>query len=618
MACSFAPNNLNEIMDAANYLLDNPNCEGKELLQFVIGPDFPTGGTIINKDELATAYLTGKGRARIRGEYIIETSRGTQSIVFTSIPYKVSKEQLILDIDKLCEDNTIEGIVAIRDETNKEGVRFVIELGKGVSPEPIIAKLFKNTRLEDTYSINQVALVNKQPKLLNFKDLLSIYNEHQTDVLTRKTKFDLNKILNRINILNGLLIALEDIDNVIALIKSSESSAKAKINLMEKYQLNEEQAKAILDMKLSRLAKLEKIELQQERDNLLIEQSKLESILDNPIPELHNIYNEIKKTYGDARRTSVIQQAISVEDKEIEFVEPEKCVVILTESGLIKRVPSTSFKSQKRNGKGIKTQDDITSATIRTNTIDSLMVFSNKGNMYRLLVNDIPLGNNIAKGTSVKSLIPMAVDEFPTIIYSIYRDTDAQFVLFTTKNGLVKKTTLEEYIKTKKKNGITAINLKENDGLASVDLIKDEPIILLTKQGQAICFNSTEITPTSRNTSGIKGISLKDGDEVVDTLIIRDSTDLLAIFSEKGLGKKISLKELALQHRGGKGIICYKPTATSGEVIAGALLAATDNILICGNNSSIYISSSEIPILGRTSIGNQIIKNNNIVSISKV
>ena len=451
MACSFAPHNLNEVMDAAKYLLDNPSCEIQDLLTFIKGPDFPTGGMIINKDELLNTYITGKGRARIRGEYIIESNKGQDNIVFTSIPYKVSKTQLILDIDKLCEDGTLEGITAIRDESNIQGVRFVIELAKGVSVEPIISKLFKNTRLEDTYSINQVALVNKKPELLNLKRLLEIYNEHQKDVLIRKTNFEAEKIRARIHILDGLLIALEDIDNVIALIKKSESAAGAKVNLINQYNLSEAQAKAILDMKLAKLAKLEKVEIQEEKNNLVKELDHLNDILANPIPEMKNIYTEIEKNYGDERRSIITQVAITKEEKEIEFVEPEKCVVVMTEGGSIKRIPTSSFRTQKKNGKGIKSQDDITSCVLRTNTIDNLMIFSDKGIMYRLLVDNIPVGTNASVGQSIKSLVNMEIDENPATMYSIYRDTNAKYVLFTTKNGLVKKTTLDEYIKTKKK-----------------------------------------------------------------------------------------------------------------------------------------------------------------------
>ena len=618
MACSFAPHNLNEIMNAANHLLENPNCEIKDLLEYVKGPDFPTGGLIINKDELPTAYMTGKGRARIRGEYVIESSKSGDSIVFTSIPYKVSKEQLVIEIDKLCEEGVFEGITAIRDETNQQGVRFVIELAKGVSTEPIIAKLFKNTRLEDTYSINQVALIDKKPELLNLKRLLEIYNEHQRDVLIRKTNYEADKVKARIHILDGLLIALEDIDNVIALIKKSENAAVAKTGLMMKYNLSEAQAKAILDMKLSRLAKLEKIELQNEKNSLVDELARLNAILANPIPELKNIYTELKNTYGDARRSTITQVVSTKEEKEIEFVEPEKCVVVLTESGLIKRVPATSFRNQRRNGKGVKTQDDITNMVIRTNTIDNLMVFTNKGKMYRLLVNDIPVGTNVAQGQSIKSLIAMDANEEPSVIYSIYRDTDAKYVLFTTKNGLVKKTALEEYIKTKKKTGIAAITIKEDDELVSVNLIKDEPIVIITANGMAIQFNSTEVGTTSRTTAGVKGINLGDGDKVISTLVVRHDTDYLAIFSENGLGKKFPIKEITIQKRSGKGLMCYKPSATTGNVIAAALVDDTDSVLICGNRSSLCLSATEIPLLSRVSIGNQLIKDNKLLSISKV
>ena len=617
MACSFAPHNLSEVMDAATFLTQNPNCDVKEILNYISGPDFPTGGVIINKDELPTAYLTGKGRARIRGEYKIETDKRGDSIVFTSIPYKVSKEDLVAEIDKLCEEGKFEGITTIRDESTKDGVRFVIEVGKGVSTEPIISKLFKLTRLEDTYSFNQVALVNKKPQLLNIKQLLEIYIDHQKDVLLRKSKYEADKIENRLMILDGLLTALEDIDNVIAMIKGSESAAAAKTALMAAYNLNEVQAKAILDMKLAKLAKLEKVEIEKEKAELETELARLKAILLNPVPEMIKGFNELKSKYGDARRSTITQVATTKEEKEIEFVEPEKCVVIMTEGGLVKRIPSTSFRTQKRNGKGVKTQDDITHAVIRTNTIDSLMIFTNKGKMYRLLVNDIPVGTNVSKGQSVKSLVNMDTDEEPAVMYSIYRDTDAQYVLFVTKNGLVKKTTLDEYVKTKKKTGIAAISIKEGDELASVSLIKDEQLILITQKGMAIRFDSKEITPTSRNTAGVKGINISD-DIVIGAQVVRNSTDKLAVFSQSGLSKKFGLEELPVQKRAGKGLMCYKPTDSTGNVAAAALVEDADNVLILGDKSSICIEAKEIPSLGRASIGNQVIKNSKIISVSKV
>lgn len=618
MACSFAPHNLREVMNAAIHVLNNPDCEIKELLNFIKGPDFPTGGLLINKDELETAYLTGKGRARVRGEYVIESSKNGDFIVFTSIPYKVSKEKLIKDLDDLCEKGEINGVKAIRDETNQEGVRFVVELEKGISAEPIIAKIFKNTQLEDTYSFNQVALVDKKPKLLNIKQLLENYISHQKDVLLRKTKFDLDKIQTKIHILDGLLIALEDIDNIIALIKKSASAADAKISLMSKYNFSEVQAKAILDMKLSKLAKLESVEIQKEKDDLIIESNKLSFILQNPIPELNKIFEEVKNTYGDDRRTTITQIATSKEDKEIEFVEPEKCVVVMSEDGLIKRIPSSSFRAQKRNGKGVKNTGDIVSAVIRTNTIDSLMIFSNKGKMYRILVNDIPVGTNTSVGQSIKSLITMEVDENPTLIYSIYRDTDAKYVLFITKNGIVKKTSLEEYTGTKKKTGIAAISLKENDTLASVTLVKDEELILLTHEGMGIRFNSLEVAASGRTTAGVKGITLKPDDYIVAALPVRDKTDTLAIFSENGLGKKIALNDLPLQKRAGKGLMVYKPIDSSGKIACGTLVSDEDLVLIVGAKNNICISAKDIPLLSRASLGNQIIKNTKITSVSKV
>ena len=618
MACSFAPHNMNEVMDAAVHVAQNPDCDIKEILNYITGPDFPTGGLIINKDELPAAYLTGKGRARIRGEYKIESDKKGDSIVFTSIPYKVSKEDLVKEIDKLCEEGKLEGVTTIRDESNKDGVRFVIELAKGVSTEPIIAKLFKLTRLEDTYSFNQVALVEKKPQLLNIKQLLEIYIAHQRDVLLRKTKYEADKIAARIHILEGLLKALEDIDNIIALIKKSESAAAAKVALMNQYGFSEAQAKAILDMKLSKLAKLEKVEIENEKAELISELERLQGILQNPTPELVKGFTELKKAYGDTRRSTITQVASTKEEKEIEFVEPEKCVVIMTEGGLVKRIPATSFRTQKRNGKGVKTQDDITEAVIRTNTIDSLMIFSDKGKMYRLLVNDVPVGTNVSKGQSIKSLINMDMDEQPAVMYSIYRDTDAAYVLFVTKNGLVKKTSLEEYVKTKKKTGIAAISIKDGDELAAVSLVKDEQLILVTKNGMAIRFDSKEVSPTSRATSGVKGINLGADDEIVAAIPVRNTNDKLAIFVNGGYCKKFGLDELPIQKRAGKGLMCYKPTDTTGKVVAATLVEDADCVLILGDKSSICIEASEIPNLGRASIGNVVIKNSKVLSVSKV
>ena len=617
MACSFAPHNLKEIMDAAIHVLLYPECDIKELLEIVTGPDFPTGGLLINKDELTTAYLTGKGRARVRGEYHIESDKNGDTIVFDSIPYKVSKDNLTIELDKLCEAGELNGVTTIRDETNAQGVRFVIELAKGVSAEPIIKKIYAKTKLEDTYSFNQVALVDKKPRLLNLKQLLVNYIEHQRDVLIRKSKFEYAKAEARAHILQGLLKALEDIDNIIQLIKKSESAAKAKENLISKYAFTEPQAKAILDMKLSKLANLEKIEIQNEYNEKIAEMVTLSAIIKDPTPALTNLFDEIKQKFGDERRTKITQVSESKEEKEIEFIEPEKCVVVMSEDGLIKRIPSSSFRTQHRNGKGVKTLGDITSAVIKTNTIDSLMVFTNKGKMYRILVNDIPVGTNATKGQSIKSLIAMDTNEEATLIYSIYRDTNAKYILFVTKNGVIKKTSLDEYTKTKKKTGIAAIGLKEGDTLASVGLCSDEDLILLTHEGMGIKISLKEIPTSSRTAMGIKGITLKEDDYVVAALPVRHTTDQLAIFAESGLGKKIKLEELPVQKRAGKGLMVYKPTSSSGKIVCGTLVEDSDMILLIGPLNSICISAKDIPLLSRPSLGNIMMKGV-INSVTKV
>lgn len=607
MACNWLPHNLNEVAQAINDYID-----GKE--PTLPGPDFPTGGLIINKNDIPAIMKTGHGSVKLRGKYNVEGD----SIVFYEIPYGIATEDLMKEIGAAADEERIKGIKNIRNESNRKGFRLVIECEKGASILNVVNLLFKETNLQTSVSYNQVALIDKTPTELNLKDCIKIYVEHNIDCITREANFDINKVLNKLEIANGLLKALEDIDNIIALIKKSESSAVAKTKLMEVYSFTEAQAKAIVDMKLGRLAGLERIEIQNDKAELEEQLNSLNAILSNPIDELRFRLGNLVKKYGDARRTELAQITVAKEEKEIEYVEPEKCVVIMTEGGLIKRVPVASFKTQKRNGKGVKTQDDIVNAVIRTNTIDSLMIFSNQGKMYRLLVNDIPVGTNTTKGQSVKSLVAMDAGEEPAVMYSIYRDTDAKYVLFVTKNGIVKKTTLEEYIKTKKKTGIAAISLKEGDSLAAVSLVKDEQLILITANGMGIKFDSNEITPTSRATAGVKGINLADGDYVVAALPVRDSKDKLAMFSTSGLAKRVKLDELPLQKRGGKGLICYKVNNTTGLTAAACLVSETDNVLVLGDKSSICISAADLPELGRAPTGNQVIKNTKIRSVSKV
>ena len=608
VACNWAPHNLGEVAQAIYDYMD-----GKE--PTLPGPDFPTGGMVINKNDIPNIMKTGKGSVKIRGKYNIEDN----NIVFYEIPYGIGTEDLMNEIGAAADEGKINGIKNIRNESNrKKGFRLVIECDKGASIATIINLLFKETSLQTSFSYNQVALIDKTPTELNLKDCIKIYIEHNEECIRRETEFDIEKAKAKLEIVEGLLKALEDIDNIIALIKASASAAAAKIALMERYSFTEPQAKAIVDMKLGKLAGLERIEIENEKKELLSTIEDLESILQNLKGELRSRLANIVNKYGDARRTELCQIADTTkEEKEIEFVEPEKCVVIMTEGGTIKRIPQTSFRTQKRNTKGIKTQEDITSCVIRTNTIDSLMIFTNKGNMYRLLVDNIPVGTNVSKGIPITGLIEMEENEKPTVIYSIYRDTDAKYILFVTKNGLVKKTSLEEYTKTKKKNGILAINIKDNDELASVFLVKDEDIILITELGNAIRFNSMEVGATSRATSGVKGISLKEGDAVSVALPIHDTKDELGIFFSSGIGKKIKLSELPAQKRAGKGLQIGK-LGDNEWVSAAALLSDEDNILIVGNLTSVCIYAKDVPSLSRPASGNIMIKGNQIKSVSKI
>ena len=609
MACNWAPHNLNEVAQAINDYID-----GNE--PSLPGPDFPTGGIIINAKDIPMIMRTGHGSVKIRGKYHMEGN----TIVFTEIPYGVATEPLLEAIGAVCDAGDIQDVVDIRNESNrKKGFRLVIECAKDANISRIISLLFQKTDLQSSFSYNQVALIDKTPTELNLKDCCKIYVDHNCECIRRETEFDIQKAKDRLNIVDGLLKALANIDDVIAIIKASESSAKAREALMKKYGFNEEQAKAITDMRLGKLAGLERLEIENEKAELLNTIDALNVILNDLVSELKKRLGAIVKKYGDARRTELtnVEETKSKEEKEIELIPPEKCVVVMTEGGSLKRIPSTSFRAQRKGGKGVKTQEDITDAVIRTNTVDSLMIFTNKGKMYRLVVNNIPEGTNTSKGTPVRALIEMEADENVATIYSIYRDTDAKYVLFITKKGLVKKTALSEYIGTKKSKGIGAINIKEGDALSAVALVKDEPLIILTKNGYAIKFKIDEVSATGRLTAGVKGINLGEDDEVVAALPVRHEEDDVAVFSEKGFGKRVPQKELTLQKRGGKGITVYKP-ALYGKVSAGQLVNDDDIVLLIGSKNSICVKGSEIPQMGRVAGGNVMLKGNSILSVSKV
>ena len=608
MACNWAPHNLREVAQAIFDYID-----GKEPM--LPGPDFPTGGLIINKDIVPTIMRTGHGSIKLRGKYDIEGN----NIIFYEIPYGVGTESLMEQIGKACDAGDVSGIKHIRNEsTRKKGFRLVLECEKDANLNKTIFQLFKNTDLQTSFSYNMVGLVGKTPTELNLKDCCKIYVEHNNECIRRETEYDLNKTKAKLEINEGLLKALEDIDNIIALIKQSKSAAAARQELCAKYKFSEAQAQAITDMKLGKLANLEKIELNEEIKGLKEQIKHFNAILTNPLDELKKRLQNIVDKYGDDRRTELTQLAEPKdnEEKKIAAIPPEKCVVVLTDGGSIKRIKSTSFRTQRRGGKGIKTQDDITSMVLRTNTVDSLMIFTNKGNMYRLIVDDIPEGTNTSKGTPVRALVSMEQGEKPEVIYSIYRDTDAKYVIFVTKNGYVKRSSLEEYVGTKKKGGIKALNLHEGDSIASVFLANEENIIILSKNGYAIRCKGLDFPASGRVTMGYKGINLHDDDEVIAALPIRDINDSIAFFSRSGLARRVKLSAFPVQARNGRGTIYAKDADTAGA----CLVSDGDIILVCGDKSSLCVKAEDLPpeTASKTTMGNIVIKGNVVTGVNKV
>jgi len=596
MACNFAPHNLCEVATAIYEYMD-----GKEPM--LPGPDFPTGGIIINKNDIPNIMKTGHGSVKIRAKYKTEG----QNIVFYEIPYGTSTESLIAEIGEVAEADIPE-IVNIRNESNKKGLRIVVECAKNVNTDAIANKLFLKTDLQSSFSYNQVALINKTPTEVNLKDCIKIYLDHNVNCLIKETEFDLKAAEARLEVVEGLLRALEDIDNIIAFIKKSESSAAAKDGLIKEYKFTEAQAKSIVAMRLGSLAKLEKVELNEEKAKLEHDIDGYKYLLNNKDAQLSAVrvrLSDLVKKYGDKRRTELAQIDVPKEDKEVAAVIPEDVVVMVSQTGDVKRIPKSSFRTQRRNGKGVKSEDDAILTTIKTNTIDNLLVFTNKGKMYKILVDKLPIGTNASKGQNIASLISIEPDEKIMAAASLDRDNDADYVVFITKQGLVKKSLMEEYTSIKKSTGTQAIKLKEDDSIANVLFMKEEDLILITKEGMMIRFNTTDIAPIGRVTSGVKGIKLNEGDEILTGLMIKDPEHQdLALINKSGTGKKFAVSKLTSQGRSGKGV------KGCGEELAGAaLITDEDNLLLIGKPNSICISATELPVQDRTTIGNKLIQN---------
>lgn len=612
MAHNSAPHNLTEVCNAAIALIEKGDLTIDEVLSYIPGPDFPLGGTVLNIKDVRAAFASGKSNIslKIQGDYEIDG----QDIIFTSIPYRTYrnkiKEQIEKNIDVLSEL-----IDDFDDESNIGQNKLVFHVKDGVSVSKALNKLFLLTDLQSTLSYNMNYIVNGTPKLCSMVDLLHAYVDHQEEVLVNATTFDKEKAEARAHILEGLIAAVDKIDEVIALIKQSAGRADARTKLMDFLSVDEVQANAILDMKLGKLTRIDKEELVNELKEKKEFIAKCIEILTNK--EVRNKVliskiTQLRDTYGDARRTKLLNTDIPKQEKEVVVVEPKDCVVVVTKKNTIKRIDAKNFKAQKRNTTGVKT-GDIVLFSQKTNTQDTLMVFSSKGKMYRVLVDNIPEGTNASNGTPISTLIEFENGEKPMAFTTMTRDTDKKFIFFATKNGTIKKVPLDEYDKMKR-TGIIAISFKDGDELADVTFINQEQMLLVTKNGMAIRFGTAEMPISSRTAQGVKGMKLNDGDIVIAALPIVDPVDYLAIVSKNGLGKKMQIDELTLQNRGGKGLLCYK-----GEIAGAEIIKESDNLLINGDKSSIVISGKDIPTLGRISMGNIMLKNNEqVISITRV
>lgn len=618
MATNIPPHNLKETIDAAVKIIDNRVEEDREtsideLMEIIKGPDFPTGAQILGRRGIDEAYRTGRGKIKVRAVTNIEPmANGKQRIVVTELPYMVNKSILIQKIVELVKNKKVDGITDVRDESSREGMRVVIELRKDTNANVMLNQLFKHTQLQDTFGVNMLALVDGVPKVLNLSQMLEYYLKHQEEVVTRRTKFDLNKAEERAHILLGLLIALDNIDEVIKIIRESKNVQEAKTSLMERFELSEAQAQAIVDMRLRALTGLEREKLEAEYKELMEKIDYLKSILADEKKLLGVIKDEllvIANKYGDERRTSIGQDIDDVTDEEL--IKREDIVVTMTKLGYIKRMPEDTFKSQNRGGKGIKgmntIDDDYIENLIVSNTHNYIMFFTNRGRVYRLKGYEIPEASRTARGVAIINLLQLQPDEKVTTVIPINDEKEEKYLFMATKNGMVKKSELSEY-KNVRKSGLTAIVLRENDELIEVkNTTGDNDIFLITKKGMAIRFNEANVRKTGRTSMGVIGMHLRKDDEVISMQRESESEEILMI-TENGIGKKTRTSEFNRQNRGGLGVKCYKITEKTGNLV-GAKMVNDDNDVMIITTEGIVIRTAcdKISTLGRITSGVKVI-----------
>ena len=629
MATNIPPHNLREVIGAVLKIIDNRVLEDREtdieeLMAIVKGPDFPTGATILGRTGIEEAYRTGRGKIRVRAVSEINTlPNGKTEIIIKELPYMVNKALLIQKIAELVKDKKIDGITGITDQSNMQGIRVSIELRRDANANIILNQLYKHTQLQDTFGVNMLALVNNEPRVLNIHEMLSYYLLHQKDVVTRRTKFELNKAQERAHILEGLLIALDNIDEVISIIRGSESVAVAKEKLIQRFGLSDAQSQAIVDMRLKTLTGLEREKIEAEYNELMIKIEELKAILEDEKKLLMVIRNElsaISDKYGDDRRTTIGYDEfdISMED----MIPNESTVITMTNLGYIKRMTPDNFRSQNRGGRGIKgmqtIEEDFIEDILMTTTHNVVLFFTNKGRVYKLKAYEIPEAGRTARGTAIVNLLQLQEEEKVSAIVPVNGINENEYLFMATKSGIVKKTHCKEYANIRK-TGIQAITLRDNDELIeakATDLSKE--IILVTKYGYCIRFKETDVRPTGRSAMGVIGMNLIEGDEVVG-MQLNTQGDALLIVSENGLGKRTPIDEFNVQNRGGKGVKCAGGNEKSGGVIGVKAVSDTREImLITTEGIIIRMEVSGISVLGRITSGVKLINLDAGVKVAKV
>ncbi|HFI0601650.1 TPA: DNA gyrase subunit A [Streptococcus suis] len=616
MATNIPPHNLGETIEAVKLVMDNPEVTTREIMEVLPGPDFPTGALVMGKSGIHRAYETGNGSITLRSRTEIEEyGNGRERIVVTEFPYMVNKSKVQEHIVKLVQEKRIDGITAVRDESNREGVRFVIEVRRDASANVILNNLFKQTQLQTNFSFNMLAIQNGVPKILSVRQILESYIEHQKEVVTRRTQFDKEKAEARAHILEGLLIALDHIDEVIRIIRNSETDAIAQAELMAKFNLSERQSQAILDMRLRRLTGLERDKIQSEYDELIALIADLADILAKPervILIIKEELDEVKRKYADERRTELmVGEVLSLEDEDL--IEEADVLITLSNQGYIKRLAQDEFHAQKRGGRGVQgtgvKDDDFVRELVSTSTHDRLLFFTNKGRVYRLKGYEIPEYGRTAKGLPVVNLLKLEENEsIQTIINVTKEQEDGHYLFFATRQGIVKRTSVSEFGNIRQ-NGLKALNLKEDDELINVFLTDGQAdVIMGTKFGYTVRFTETAVRGMSRIATGVKGITLRDGDQVVGATMISDDQEVL-VLSEKGFGKRTPASEYPTKGRGGKGIITMKVAEKNGPLAGLITVSGTEDIMVITDTGVIIRTSvANISQTGRSTMGVKVMK----------